>query len=267
MGISGYVSGTQHWHIGSAAFMQSLGIGITPLKANTSEWHQQGCSVLFTACDNVAVAALGISDRIKPSSYQAVSGFHDQNLSVVMISGDNQQTSEHIAKQLGIDTVISGVLPSGKVSAIAQLQRDNRKVVYVGDGINDAPALASADVSIAIGSGSGIAVESADIVLMSDNLQAVNNALRISAKTMRNIRQNLGWAFAYNVLLIPVAAGVLYPFYGILLSPMFAAAAMAMSSVFVVSNALRLRSVPSIQQDSHHGTHLSAGIGTDSSTA
>lgn len=158
-----------------------------------------------------------------------------------MITGDNPLTAQSVASKLGIDHLIAGVLPDGKAEAIQSLQEQGQQVAFVGDGVNDAPALATDDVGIAIGTGTDIAIETADVVLMSGNLDGVTSAFDISQKTMRNIRQNLFWAFAYNIVLIPIAAGVLYPINGMLLSPMLAAAAMSLSSVFVVSNALRLR--------------------------
>ena len=163
---------------------------------------------------------------------------------VAMITGDNAGTAKAIAAKLGIDHVVAEVLPEGKVRAIKELQEKHGKLAFVGDGINDAPALAAADIGIAIGTGTDVAIESADVVLMSGDVGGVVNAFEISRRTMRNIRENLFWAFAYNTALIPVAAGVLYVFGGPLLSPMLAAGAMALSSVFVLSNALRLRWVP-----------------------
>lgn len=160
-----------------------------------------------------------------------------------MITGDNKRTANVIARQLGIDEVVAEVLPEGKVDAVKRLRTGNRKIAFIGDGINDAPALTEADVGLAVGTGTDIAIESADVVLMSGDLNGVPKAIALSKATIRNIKQNLFWAFAYNVSLIPVAAGVLYPVNGTLMSPIFAAAAMAMSSVFVVGNALRLRSV------------------------
>ncbi len=158
-----------------------------------------------------------------------------------MITGDNRRTADAIARRLGIDEVVAEVLPAGKVEAVQRLKQAHGRLAYVGDGINDAPALAEADVGIAIGTGTDIAIESADVVLMSGNLGGVTKAIALSKATMRNIRQNLFWAFIYNALLIPVAAGALWPVNGVLLSPVFAAAAMALSSVFVLGNALRLR--------------------------
>ncbi|ECC9117912.1 ATPase, partial [Salmonella enterica subsp. enterica] len=166
---------------------------------------------------------------------------HQLGIKVAMITGDNARTAQAIARQLGSDDVVAEVLPEGKVEAIRRLKAAYGQVAFVGDGINDAPALAESDVGLAIGTGTDVAVESADVVLMSGNLQGVPNAIALSKATIRNIHQNLFWAFAYNTALIPVAAGALFPVWGILLSPVFAAGAMAMSSVFVLGNALRLR--------------------------
>jgi len=196
------------------------------------------------------VAVLGVSDPVKPASRAAVAALKAMGLQVAMITGDKAATARVIADETGIDHVIAGVLPSGKVAALAQLRAHGR-LAFVGDGINDAPALAHADVGIAIGTGTDVAIESADVVLMSGDLRGVVNAFEISRKTMRNIRQNLGWAFGYNVALIPVAAGVFYPAFGLLLSPVFAAAAMALSSVFVLSNALRLRRIAPAMDERH----------------
>lgn len=241
-GVSAEIDHVQ-WHIGSRAYLQDNSIDLDTLTPYADLWTGQGKSALYVARQKTAHAILGISDPIKPSSKNAVNSFHQLGLKVVMITGDQLQTANHVASKLGIDQVIAGVLPAGKADAIKQLQSSGNKVAFVGDGINDAPALALADTGIALGHGSGVAVESGDVVLMSDNLEAVTNALSVSKKTLRNIKQNLWWAFGYNVVLIPIAAGVLYPYNGLLLSPMFAAAAMALSSVFVVSNALRLRNL------------------------
>jgi len=202
---------------------------------------------MFAAINGKAVASIGVSDPVKHSSLSAVTALHELGLQVAMISGDNQDTANAIGASLGIDHIVAEVMPEGKVDAIDQLRGNGRKLVFVGDGINDAPALAHADIGIAIGTGSDIAIESADVVLMSGDLHGVVNALHLSANTMRNIKQNLFWAFAYNAALIPVAAGVLYPGFGLLLSPMLAATAMALSSVFVVTNALRLRRIAPVQ--------------------
>jgi len=198
---------------------------------------------VFAAIDGTVAAAIGVSDPVKDGSAEAVAALHKLGLKVAMISGDNYITADAIAAELGIDTVVADVLPEGKLDAIERLRADGSKLAFVGDGINDAPALAHADIGIAIGTGSDVAIESAEVVLMSGDVRGVVNALDISGKTMHNIKQNLFWAFAYNAALIPVAAGALYYSFGILLSPMLAAAAMALSSVFVVTNALRLRGI------------------------
>jgi Au+-exporting ATPase len=184
---------------------------------------------------------MAVADPIKPTTPAAIRALHDLGLKVAMITGDNARTAQAIARQLGIDAVVAEVLPGGKVEAIQRLRKDHGPLAFVGDGINDAPALAEADVGLAIGTGTDIAIEAADVVLMSGRLTGVPDAIALSRATMGNIRQNLFWAFVYNAALIPVAAGALYPAFGILLSPVFAAGAMALSSVFVLGNALRLR--------------------------
>mgnify|MGYP002528311651 CR=1 FL=1 len=184
---------------------------------------------------------IAVSDPIKPSTPAAIKAFHALGLKVAMITGDNRRTADAIARELGIDEVVAEVLPEGKVAAVRRLKTTHGKIAFVGDGINDAPALAAADVGIAVGTGTDIAIESADIVLMSGHLNGAATAITLSHATIGNIRQNLFWAFAYNIALVPVAAGALYPGWGLLLSPVVAAAAMAASSIFVLGNALRLR--------------------------
>ena len=196
---------------------------------------------MYAVIDNQLAAIIAVSDPIKESTPEAIKALHDLGIKVVMITGDNQQTAEAIAKRLDIDEVIAEVLPEGKLDKIKSLREQYGSVAFVGDGINDAPALAEADVGIAIGTGTDVAMEAADVVLMSGSLKGVPNAIALSKATIKNIHQNLFWAFAYNTALVPVAAGVLYPAYGILLSPMFAAWAMALSCVFVLSNELRLK--------------------------
>jgi Cu+-exporting ATPase len=201
-----------------------------------------------------------VSDPIKPSTAEAIAALHDLGLEVAMITGDNKSTANAIAAKLGIDTVVAEVLPEGKVTAIENLQHGAHTVAFVGDGINDAPALARADVGVAIGTGTDVAIEAADVVLMSGDLKGVLNALHVSQLTMRNIRQNLFWAFGYNALLIPVAAGVFYPVFGLMLSPALAAGAMAFSSVFVLSNALRLRWISSAFAESQSSVSPGSGV-------
>ncbi len=238
-GVEGRIEG-QRILVGSAALMAAEGVDVSPFQSRAQTLASEGQTVLFAARDGQGVALVAVSDPIKPSARPAIDLLHAQGLRVAMITGDGQATAQAVARRLGIDHVVAEVLPDGKVTAVQQLRRDG-PVAFVGDGINDAPALATADVGIAIGTGTDVAIESADVVLMSGSLAGVANAFAISRATMRNIRQNLFWAFGYNVVLIPVAAGVLYPVNGMLLSPVLAAGAMALSSVFVVTNALRLR--------------------------
>jgi heavy metal translocating P-type ATPase len=205
----------------------------------------EGKTPVFAAIDDKLAAAIVVADTIKPSSKAVIAALHALGLKTAMISGDNRRTAAAIARQLGIDEVRSEVLPADKVAVLKSL-RALGKVAYVGDGINDAPALAEADIGIAVGTGTDAAIESADVVLLGGDLKGVLNALTISRATMQNIWQNLFWAFGYNVVLIPVAAGVLYPAFGILLSPMIGAGAMALSSIFVVGNAQRLRGVKGV---------------------
>lgn len=227
--------------IGADRWMQELGLEVEVFAAQAQRLGLEGKTPLYAAIGGRLAAMVAVADPIKDSTPAAITALHDLGLKVAMVTGDNRHTARAIARQLGIDEVVAEVLPGGKVDAVQRLQAQHGTLAYVGDGINDAPALAQADVGVAIGTGTDIAIESADVVLMSGDLQAVPKAIALSQATMANIRQNLFWAFAYNVALIPVAAGLLYPLNGMLLSPMFAAGAMAMSSVFVLSNALRLR--------------------------
>ena len=240
MGVQALVDG-QLVQIGADRFMHSLDISTDQFSAQAQQLGEQGKSPMYAAIAGRLAVMMAVSDPIKSSSKAAIDHLHQQGLQVAMITGDNQHTANAIAKQLGIDHVVAQVLPEAKVEAVKALQQQYGQVAYVGDGINDAPALAAADVGIAIGTGTDIAMDAADVVLMSGHLTGVINALALSKATLRNISQNLFWAFAYNIALIPVAAGILYPFNGTLLSPVLAAGAMALSSVFVVTNALRLR--------------------------
>jgi cation transport ATPase len=233
-----------HLAIGAERYMQSLAVEVADLQAMATALADDGKTPLYVAVNNQLAAVLAVADPLKPESLAAVQSLHQQGLTVVMISGDNHKTANAIARQLGIDQVIADVLPAGKIDAVKHLQQQFGRLAFVGDGINDAPALAAADVGLAVGSGTDTAMEAAEVVLMSGNVQAVVRAIHLSRATMANIRQNLFWAFAYNAALIPLAAGVFYPVFGWQLSPALAAAAMALSSVFVVSNALRLRHLP-----------------------
>ncbi|WP_341861250.1 heavy metal translocating P-type ATPase [Gymnodinialimonas sp. 57CJ19] len=226
--------------VGSDRFMARDGISIGPISSAEDAPLSRGETVVYVAVDGVIAAMIAVADQVKPSSAAAIAALRERGLRVAMITGDRRASALAIAAQVGVDEVVAEVLPDGKVNALNEL-RQGATVAFVGDGINDAPALAKADVGIAIGTGTDVAIESADVVLMSGDLSGVVTAFDVSKHTMRNIRQNLGWAFAYNAALIPVAAGVIYPFTGLLLSPAFAAGAMALSSVSVVVNALRLR--------------------------
>ncbi len=227
--------------IGADRYMVELGHDVAAFSKVAERLGDEGKSPLYAAIDGKLAAIIAVADPIKDTTPAAIKALHDLGLKVAMITGDNARTAKAIAARLGIDEVVAEVLPSGKVDAVRRLKDQYGKVAFVGDGINDAPALAEADVGLAIGTGTDIAIEAADVVLMSGSLQGVPNAIGLSKATIGNIRQNLFWAFAYNTALVPVAAGLLYPAYGILLSPVFAAGAMALSSVFVLGNALRLR--------------------------
>jgi len=231
----------QDIQIGAERLMQQLGLNTEYFAGIASKLGQEGKTPLYAALDGKLAAIIAVADPIKDTSFKAIEELHRQGLKVAMITGDNPHTANAVAQQLKIDHVIAEVLPHEKVDAVKMLQKEHGIVTFVGDGINDAPALAQSDVGMAIGTGTDVAIEAADVVLMSGNMQHVATGIGISQATIKNIRQNLFWAFVYNIALIPIAAGILYPFFGILLSPMFAAGAMALSSVFVVSNALRLK--------------------------
>ncbi|EJO29252.1 heavy metal translocating P-type ATPase [Achromobacter marplatensis] len=239
-GVSARVDGDLV-EIGADRYMRDLGLDVAMFGQDAARLGDEGKTPLYAAVNGRLAAMIAVADPIKETTAAAIRALHDLGLKVAMITGDNRRTGEAIARQLGIDEVIAEVLPDGKVAAVQRLKQQYGPLAYVGDGINDAPALAEADVGLAIGTGTDIAIEAADVVLMSGDLGGVPNAIALSKATIRNIKQNLFWAFAYNVALIPVAAGLLYPVNGSLLSPVFAAGAMALSSVFVLSNALRLR--------------------------
>jgi len=227
--------------LGNMKLMRDRGIALEELEQKADVFSSQGKTPMFVAIDRKPAGVVAVADTLKQNSKTAIAALHRMGIEVAMITGDNKRTATAIAEQIGIDRVLAEVLPEGKADEVKKLQSEGKKVAMVGDGINDAPALAQADVGIAIGTGTDVAMESADITLISGDLQGVLTAIALSRATIRNIRQNLFWAFAYNTILIPVAAGVLFPFFGILLNPIFAAAAMGLSSLTVVSNALRLR--------------------------
>jgi len=247
-GLGATVDGKQVL-VGAARLMQREGIAFDA--AAFDALQTEGRTPVLAAIDGQIAAVIGVADQVKPGAKEAIKALQAEGVAVAMITGDAKGTARAIAAELGIDHVEAEVLPDGKRDAVEHLRAAHGPVAFVGDGINDAPALAAADVGLAMGTGTDVAVESADVVLVSGDVTGAVNALHVSRMTMRNIRQNLFWAFAYNVALIPVAAGVLYPVMGVLLSPMLAAAAMSMSSVFVVSNALRLRGVaPALRETS-----------------
>lgn len=238
-GVVAEVAG-QTVQIGADRYMAQLGLDVAVFATAAERLGNEGKTPLYAAIDGRLAAIIAVADRVKATTPAAIKALHALGLKVVMITGDNARTAQAIAGPLGIDEVVAEVLPGDKVATIKRLKALG-SVAYVGDGINDAPALAEADVGIAVGTGTDIAIDAADVVLMSGRLTGIPDAIALSRATMGNIRQNLFWAFAYNAALIPVAAGVLYPAYGVLLSPVFAAGAMALSSVFVLGNALRLR--------------------------
>ena len=245
-GVRGTVEG-RRVEVGADRFMARLGVEVGPLAEAARRLAEAGKTPLYAAVDGRLAAALAVSDPVKATTPAAIAALHRAGLRVAMITGDNRGTAEAVARRLGIDEVLAEVLPADKAEAVRQLQSEGgagggpAHVAFVGDGINDAPALAQADVGVAIGTGTDVAIEAADVVLMRGDLTALVEARALSAATLRNVKQNLFWAFAYNVVLIPVAAGVLYPALGVLLSPVLGAAAMGLSSVFVLTNALRLR--------------------------
>lgn len=225
---------------GSRNFLAQHGIETQRWEEQGEIWRAQARTVVFFAIDGIAAGIAAVADPVKESTAEAIASLRRQNVRVVMLTGDAQRTAEAVARQLGIDEVLAEVLPEHKAEHVKRMQAKGRRVAMAGDGINDAPALAQADVGIAMGTGTDVAMESAGVTLVKGDLRGIARAITLSRATMRNIRQNLIFAFGYNALGIPLAAGVLYPVFGLLLSPMFAGAAMAMSSVSVVTNALRL---------------------------
>ena len=251
--------------VGSGRWLQERGVDVRAWSDRAAALADDGRTPLYVAIDGRPAGLAAVSDPIKPGTREAIEALHDLGLRVAMVTGDDQRTARAIARRLGIDEVEAEVLPDGKVAAVEALRRGDdgraRHVAFVGDGINDAPALAASDIGIAIGTGTDVAIEAGDVVLMSGDLRAVVNALELSRRTMNNIKQNLFWAFAYNTLLIPVAAGVLYPVLGVLLSPILAAAAMGLSDVFVLGNALRLKRVEPVLAG-HVASHATGAVAT-----
>ncbi|HNU79998.1 MAG TPA: heavy metal translocating P-type ATPase, partial [Bacillota bacterium] len=227
--------------LGNRKLMTERNISLSGLETESDRLASEGKTPMYAAIGNQLAGIIAVADIVKESSAKAINKLHEMGIEVVMITGDNRKTAEAIAKQVGIDRVLAEVLPQDKANEVKKLQSEGKKVAMVGDGINDAPALAQADIGIAIGSGTDVAMESADIVLMRSDLMDVPTAIQLSKSTIRNIKQNLFWAFGYNVAGIPVAAGLLHVFGGPLLNPILAAAAMSLSSVSVLTNALRLK--------------------------
>jgi P-type Cu+ transporter len=238
-GVLGVVEG-RTVAIGNAALLSDTGAQADST-GRADELRRNGETVMFVAVDGTYAGLIGVADRIKPTTGEAIRALHDEGLRIVMLTGDSRVTAEAVARSVGIDVVEAEVLPEQKAAVVKRLQAEGRKVAMAGDGINDAPALAQADVGIAMGTGTDVAMESAGVTLVQGDLRGLVRARRLSRATMRNIRQNLFFAFIYNVLGVPVAAGVLYPAFGLLLSPIIASAAMTFSSVSVIGNALRLR--------------------------
>ena len=239
-GVTGNING-KRVAVGNRRLFEELHIPLGPMSAQAEELRHKGETVMFVAVAGKAAGLLGVSDPVKPSTAEAIQLLRKEQIKIVMLTGDNRTTAESVAKNLDIDDVKAEVLPQMKNEVVKQLQADGHVVAMAGDGINDAPALAQAQVGIAMGSGTDVAIESAGVTLVKGDLRGIARARRLSRGTMRNIRQNLFWAFIYNSLGVPIAAGILYPFFGILLSPIIAAAAMSFSSVSVIGNALRLR--------------------------
>jgi Cu+-exporting ATPase len=241
-GVSGMVSG-KHVALGNRAMMQTLGLDPSAVEATANALRAEGKTVMFVAIDNRLAGHIAVADPIKATAAEAIRALHARNIKVVMATGDNEVTARAVAKSLGIDEVRAGMMPEGKKALVDELQARGSKIAMAGDGVNDAPALASADVGIAMGTGADVAVESAGITLVKGDLTGIVRARALAEATIANIKQNLFFAFAYNAAGVPVAAGILYPIFGWLLSPMLAALAMSLSSVSVIANSLRLRSL------------------------
>jgi Cu+-exporting ATPase len=239
-GVTGRVGG-RRVALGNLKLLEQLGVDAAGLEARADDMRREGETVMFFAIDGQAAGLLGVADPIKASTPEAIRLLQADGVKIVMLTGDNRTTAEAVGRRLGLDNIEADVLPEQKSEVVKRLQAKGRIVAMAGDGINDAPALALAQVGIAMGTGTDVAMESAGVTLVKGDLRGIARARRLSRATMRNIRQNLFWAFIYNGLGVPIAAGVLYPIFGLLLSPMIAAAAMSFSSVSVIGNALRLR--------------------------
>jgi len=239
-GVTGRVEG-HSVAVGSAKLLEELSIDPEPFVKRAEELRQQGQTVMLVALDGRPAGLVGVADPMQPSTPEAIQLLHAEGIRLVMLTGDNRTTAQAVASKLGIDDIQADVLPEKKAEVVKQLQSQGHVVAMAGDGVNDAPALAQANVGIAMGTGTDVAMESAGITLVQGDLRGIARARRLSRGTMRNIRQNLFFAFFYNVLGVPIAAGVLYPFFGLLLSPMIASVAMTFSSFSVIMNALRLR--------------------------
>jgi Cu+-exporting ATPase len=231
----------QRWLVGRETLLQETSIDTATASESRDKLAQQGKTVIFAAVDGRLAGLIALADTAKPGARESIARLREMGLEVAMITGDNRQTAEAIGREVGIDRVLPEVLPDRKAEEIKKLQASGQAVAMVGDGINDAPALAQADLGIAVGAGTDVAIETADMILVGNDLKGVVAAIELSRKTIKVIRQNLFWAFAYNVVGIPLAAGIFYPWTGWLLSPIIASAAMAFSSVSVVMNSLRLR--------------------------
>jgi Cu+-exporting ATPase len=228
-------------HVGAGRYLEKLGIDTALGRDRAAAMAMAARTPLFAAIDGKLAAVIAVADPLKPGSRDAVAALRAAGIQVAMLTGDNRATAGTIAREVGIDRIVAEVLPAEKAKEVKRLQAEGKRIAFVGDGINDAPALAQADVGVAIGTGTDIAIEAGDVILMSGDLRALVTAITLSRRTLRTIRHNFFWAYAYNVALIPIAAGVLYPLVGLLLNPMLAAAAMSVSSLFVVTNSLRLR--------------------------
>jgi P-type Cu+ transporter len=239
-GVAGRVDG-RAVTIGNIGYLEEIGVDPGALRDRAEELRRAGQTVMFVAVDGQAAGIVGVADPVKPTAREAIESLRREGLKIIMLTGDNRTTAEAVAKPVGIDRVEADVLPDRKAAVVRRLQEQGERVAMAGDGINDAPALAQADVGIAMGTGTDVAMESAGVTLVKGDLRGIVRARRLSRATMTNIRQNLFFAFIYNVLGVPLAAGALYPFFGLLLSPMIASAAMTFSSVSVIGNALRLR--------------------------